>query len=221
MPTCPARPARHAAVAAAIAAALFVGSLAMPEPAAATFNKFLSARALTPGESEVGLVGSFGDVEPDYLTGYAFARRGLFRGLDGGVRLGALKRETPGRDQVGVLVAADARVQVLRESIEIPFDFAVDVAWTLALPGGKTYSDLAFAGLFSKTFERVWLFHALVPYLGAELVFLAGSARPGSEDTAAFGIAGVDLRFTPRFSFTPEVKAGPDQIYGGAFRYRF
>lgn len=220
MPTCPARPARYAAVAAAVAAALFGGSLAMPDPAAATFNKFLSARALTPGESEVGLVGSFGDVEPDYLAGYAFARRGLFRGLDIGARLGALRRDLPGGDEIGVLLAADVRVQILRESIEIPFDFAIDVAWTLALPGGKTYSDLAFAGLFSKTFERVAL-HALVPYLGAELVFLAGTGRPGDDDTAAFGIAGIDLRFTPRFSLTPEIKAGQGLVYGGAFRYRF
>lgn len=219
MPTRSVHPGRRL-VAVAAAAALATGLVALPDPAAATFNKFLSARALGTGESEVGVAGGFGQVEPNYLTGYAFARRGVLRSVDLGVRIGALVLDQPDGDEVGALFAGDARVQVLRESIEIPFDFAIDAGVTVALPGGSTYSDVAFAGLFSKTFDRM-LFHALVPYLGAELVFLGGKARSRGDDTGAFGLAGVDLRFTPRFGFTPEIKFGRDLVYGGAFRYRF
>ncbi len=214
--------ARRRGRAVLLGAAALAGLLAAPRPAAATFNKFVSARALAPRASEIGVAAAYGEVDPDYATAFVLGRVGLFRSLEVGGRLGALSADRPGHDETSVLFGLDAKVQVLRESIDIPFDFAVDVAWTVAFPGGETYSDLAFAGLFGKLVERPFgIPVSFVPYLGAELVFLSGRARPGGEDSAAFGIAGVEFRLASRLTFTPEVKVGDDLVYGAALRYRF
>ncbi|HWP34182.1 MAG TPA: hypothetical protein VNM66_01165 [Thermodesulfobacteriota bacterium] len=196
--------------------------LAAARPAAATFNRFLTAQALPVGRWEAGLAGGAGDFEPDYVAGHLEARYGLYLNLEVGARAGALHLDRPDRPALAPLVGLDAKVQVLRESIDIPFDVGVDLAWTAAFPEGGTYSDLAFAALFSGGLpveSRVarWL----VPYAGIELVFLSGSARPLADDSALFGLVGGALRAGPRLTVIPELKIGRDPVYGLALRYRF
>lgn len=205
----------------AVLAALVTASLAGPREAAATFPRLVSARALSPGAAEVGLAAALGNTDPDYLAGWASLRRGLFRGVDAGVRLGAVQQDRTTDDPTGPLFGADGKVQVLRESIDIPIDFAVDIGWTVALLSGDTYSDLSVAGLFGKTFRGVPVLGEVIVTAGAELVFLGGTARPGADETAAYGLASVDLRLGGRFVFTPELKAGSDVVYGVALKYRF
>jgi hypothetical protein len=205
-------------------AALTLALLSSATPAHATFPKLIGARALPPGATEAGAAGALGNTGPDYWGGWVAARRGILRGIDVGARGGFLSQELSLEHAQTWVAGVDARVQVLRESIDIPIDFSVDLAWTVARPEGATWSDLAFAGLFGKAVPRAWLpdwVPSLIGTLGVELVFLGGSARPSPEETAAYGLASAEVRLGRGLVLVPEVKVGSDVVYGLALMHRF
>jgi hypothetical protein len=214
------RPIRRRAV---VVAALVL--VAMPAKAVATFPKLLSARVLLPDDTEAGVASGFGNTGPDYWTTYAFARRGLFRSVETGLRAGLLSAEREADDARGWLGGADAKVQVLRESIDIPIDFAVDAGFTATRLEGRTWSDLAFAALFSSRADWDWLRRrvpaTLTATVGVELVYLGGRARPRADDSAAYGLVNLEVRLRSGLAVVPELKAGSDMVYGVGVSYRF
>ena len=216
-PPAAARAARRLAA----AAVLGVAWLAFAREASATFPRLVSARALDPGAAEVRLAGTAANTDPDHVAAWVAGRRGLFRSVELGARLGAIRQDRAQDGSTGPLFGVDAKVQVLRESIDIPLDVAVDVGWTVGVVSGETYSDLSVAGLFGWSVRALPVFGDVVVTVGAEMVFLDGSARPGADETAAYGLASVELALGRHLAFTPEVKVGTHVVYGAALRYRF
>lgn len=200
---------------------LLLAALAWPSPAEATFPLFLRAQTLSPRDAETFVAGGYGNTDADYWAAVAGARYGLLRSIEVGARAGALWVEAPDAWQAAPVVGADVKVQVLRESIDIPLDFAVDVAWTVARPRGNTWSDLAFTALFGKRVRADWVGDRLTAVVGAQLVFLGGSARPGREESAAYGVVGVEVALGGGLALVPEAKFGSDTVVAAGLRYRF
>ncbi|HEX7126613.1 MAG TPA: hypothetical protein VF406_12715 [Thermodesulfobacteriota bacterium] len=204
----------------------FVVVAGAPRDAAATFPVLLSARSLSPGATEGFLAGGYGNTAPDYWTALAGARHGLLRRIEVGARAGAAWVEAPDDTDLAPVVGADVKVEVLRESIDIPIDLAIDASWTVARPGGDTWSDLAFTALFGKRVRIEWLDDLIGPdrlatVVGAQLVFLGGTARPGREDSAAYGLVGLEIALPAGLAVLPEAKVGTDAVFGLSLRYQF
>lgn len=206
-----------------LALIVFAGA---PRRAAATFPVLLPARALSPGATEGFLAGGYGNTAPDYWAALAGIRHGLLRSIEVGARAGTVWVETQDGRDLAPVAGADVKVQVLRESIDIPVDFAVDAGWTVARPGGDTWSDLAFTALFGKRIRAGWLDEIvgrerLAAIVGAQLVFLGGTARPGREDSGAYGVIGLEVALPANLTLLPEAKFGSSTVVGLSLHYRF
>ncbi len=177
-----------------------------------TENEFMTAESLDPGMTQTGIDFSLGDHFTSY---YPEVRYGMGALLELGARFGAVQASLDNGQNLGFLVGADLKYQLIKQAEGVPIDLAVDLGLNNLIIDGRNGSELTFATIASRSFPLTDRGYKLVPYGGLALSAQFGSLSENSSESYVNVFAGLEWKLTQKFMFLVEVKAG-DQITGGA-----
>jgi hypothetical protein len=184
------------------------GAFAIPH---FTGNEFTTAESLDPGMMQTGINFTLGD---HYTSYFPEIRYGMGAFLEFGVRFGATSARLDNGENLGAMVGADLKYQLVKEAEGIPVDVAVDLALDNTIISSKNASELTFATIISKGLPLTDRGYKLVPYGGLAMSAQYGSL-PNKSESYVNAFAGIEWKMTQKFMILLEFKAG-DQMTGGA-----
>ncbi len=175
-----------------------------------TENEFMTAESLDPGMTQTGIDYTLGDHLTSY---YPEVRYGMGAMLELGVRFGATSARLYNGDNLGVLVGADLKYQLVKETEGIPIDLSVDLGLDNTIISSRNASELTFATIASKGIPLTDRGYKIVPYGGLAMSAQYGSL-PGKNESYVNVFAGLEWKLTQKFMVLLEVKGG-DETRGG------
>ena len=134
--------------------------------------------------------------------------------------MGASTIDTGSEDKVAVLLGADIKYQIIKQSEGIPVDMALDLGFDTHILSGKNVSDVSFSTIFSRSFPLTERGYKVTPYGGIELSVLYGSYLTHNE-TDFYVFAGVEWKLTQKAMFYAELKTGDNTLGGVGIRFEY
>ncbi len=207
----------HFVVLLVIVASLVLG----PRPATAithySQNEFTTAESLDPGMTQTGVHFSLGEHFKSY---YPEVRYGLGGMMEIGIKAGATSNTVNTRNELGVLVGADLKYQLVKQTDGIPIDLAVDVGLDNTIINSRNASELTFATIVSRSYPLTDRGYAFIPYGGLAMSALEGSL-PEQHDSYMNGFAGFVWKISQKFMLLMEIKAGDSMTGGAGIRFEY
>ncbi len=182
-----------------------------------TQNEFTTAESLDTGMTQVGVQFTLAD---HYKSYYPEIRYGLGALFEVGFKFGATATTIEGSDELGALVGADLKYQLVKEAEGVPVDMAVDLGVDNTILNSKNATDVTFSTIFSKNYPLTDRGYQFVPYGGLELAALYGSL-PARQDTAFNVFGGIEWKLSPRFMVLLELKAADSLVGGAGIRFEY
>ena len=180
-------------------------------------NEFTTAESMDAGMTQAGVQFTLGESYRSYYPSFRF---GLGALAELGVKIGASTIDTGPEDKVAVLLGADIKYQLIKQSEGIPVDMALDLGFDTNIVGGKNVSDVSFSTIFSRSFPLTERGYKVTPYGGIELSALYGSYLPDNE-TDFYVFAGVEWKLTQKAMFYAELKTGDHTLGGIGIRFEY
>ena len=180
-------------------------------------NEFITAESMDAGMTQAGIHFTLGESYRSYYPSFRF---GLGALAEVGVKVGASTIDTGSEDKAAVLVGADVKYQLVKQSEGIPVDMAIDLGFDTHVFSGKNVSDVSFSTIFSRSFPLTERGYKVTPYGGIELSSLHGSYLPDSE-TDFYVFAGVEWKLTQKAMVYAEMKAGEHMLGGIGIRFEY
>jgi hypothetical protein len=181
-------------------------------------NEFMTAESIDAGMTQAGIHFTLGESYRSYYPSFRF---GLGALAEVGVKVGASTIDTgSGGDKAAVLVGADVKYQLVKQSEGIPVDMAIDLGFDTHIISGKNVSDVSFSTIFSRSFPLTERGYKVTPYGGIEFSSLYGSYLPDNE-TDFYVFVGVEWKLTQKAMFYAELKAGDHELGGIGIRFEY
>ena len=180
-------------------------------------NEFMTAESIDAGMTQAGVHFTLGE---GYRSYYPTFRFGLGAMAEAGVKIGASTIDTGPEDKAAVLLGADIKYQLVKQTEEIPVDMAIDLGFDTHLISGKNVSEVSFSTIFSRSFPLTERGYKLTPYGGIELSALYGSYLPENE-TDLYAFVGVEWKLSQKTMFYAELKAGENTLGGIGIRFEY
>lgn len=182
-----------------------------------TENEFMTAESLDPGMTQVGINYSLGE---HYVSYYPEIRYGLGALMELGVRFGATSARLGSGENIGLLVGADLKYQLAKETEGIPIDLSVDLGLDNTIISNRNASELTFATIASKSIPLTDRGYKIIPYGGLAMSGLYGSL-PDKRDSYVNVFAGLEWKMTQKFMILLEFKAGKQMTGGAGIRFEY
>lgn len=180
-------------------------------------NEFMTAESLDAGLTQAGVHVTIGE---RYQTLYPAFRYGVGGLVEAGVRFGATTAGTGADDNIAALIGADLKLQLIKQTEDVPVDMAIDLAFDTHIISGENVGDLSFSTIFSRPIMLTDRGYKLSPYAGIELSVLYGSFFDKREtDYYVFG--GMEWKFTQKSMMYVEIKTGDHTLGGVGVRFEY
>jgi hypothetical protein len=180
-------------------------------------NEFMTAESIDAGMTQAGVNFTLGESYRSYYPSFRF---GLGALAEIGVKIGASTIDTGPGDKAALLVGADVKYQLVKQSEGIPVDMALDLGFDTHVFSGKNVSDVSFSTIFSRSFPLTERGYKVTPYGGIELSALYGSYLSNSE-TDFYVFVGVEWKLTQKAMFYAELKTGEHTLGGIGIRFEY
>ena len=181
-------------------------------------NEFMTAESIDAGMTQAGVHFTLGE---NYRSFYPSFRFGLGALAEMGVKAGASTIDTgAGGDKVAILLGADVKYQLVKQTEGIPVDMAIDIGFDTHVFSGKNVSDVSFSTIFSRSFPLSERGYKVTPYGGIELSVLNGSYL-SERETDYYVFAGVEWKLTQKAMFYGELKTGDNTLGGIGIRFEY
>lgn len=180
-------------------------------------NEFMTAESLDAGLAQAGVHMSLGERYQSYYPGFRYGIGALF---EVGVRFGATTAGTGADDKIAALAGVDLKLQLVKQTDDVPVDMAIDLAFDTHIISGKNVSDLSFSTLFSRPLMLTEHGYKLTPYGGVELSVLSGSYL-AERETDYYVFGGVEWKFTQKSMLYAEIKTGNHTLGGIGVRFEY
>ena len=180
-------------------------------------NEFMTAESLDAGLTQAGVHMTIGERYQSYYPGFRYGIGALF---EVGLRFGGTTAGTGADDKIAMLAGVDLKLQLVKQTEDVPVDMAIDLGFDTHIISGKNVSDLSFSTIFSRAIMLTDRGYKLSPYGGVELSVLSGSYLADREtDYYAFG--GFEWKFTQKSMLYVEIKAGDHTLGGIGVRFEY
>jgi hypothetical protein len=180
-------------------------------------NEFITADSIDAGMTQAGVFFTLGESYRSYYPSFRF---GLGALAEVGVKAGASTIDTGPEDKAAVLLGADVKYQLIKQTEGIPVDMAIDLGFDTHIIGDKNVSEVSFSTIFSRSFPLTERGYKVTPYGGLELSALYGSYLSNNE-TDFYVFAGVEWKLTQKAMFFAEVKTGDHTLGGIGIRFEY
>jgi len=180
-------------------------------------NEFTTAESMDAGMTQAGVHFTLGESYRSYYPSFRF---GLGALAEIGVKMGASTVDTGPGDKAALLLGADIKYQLVKQTEGIPVDMAIDLGFDTHVFSGKNVSEVSFSTIFSRSFPLTERGYKVTPYGGIELAALYGSYLSESE-TDFYLFAGVEWKLTQKAMFYAELKAGEHMLGGIGIRFEY
>lgn len=180
-------------------------------------NEFMTAESLDTGMTQAGVHVTIGERYQTYYPAFRYGIGGMF---EGGIRFGATTAGTGADDKVATMVGADIKLQLVKQTDDVPVDMAIDLGFDTHILSGKNVSDLTFSTIFSRAIMLTDRGYKLSPYGGIELSVLSGSYLADRE-TDYYVFAGAEWKFTQKSMMYFEIKTGDHTLGGIGVRFEY
>lgn len=180
-------------------------------------NEFTTAESMDAGMTQAGVHFTLGESYRSYYPSFRF---GLGALAEIGVKIGASTIDTGPGDKAAILVGADIKYQLVKQSEGIPVDMAIDLGFDTHVFSGKNVSEISFSTIFSRSFPLTERGYKVTPYGGIELAALYGSYLSDNE-TDFYVFAGVEWKLTQKAMLYAELKAGEHTLGGVGIRFEY
>ena len=181
-----------------------------------TQNEFTTAQSLDSGMAQVGVCFSLGN---EFKSFYPQVRYGVGALFEVGAKAGALINADP-NDSNGVLMGADVKYQLIRQTEGVPVDMALDLGFDTSILSGQNVSELKFSAIFSRSFALTDRGYKLTPYGGLQVSALYGSYL-SNDQTNFYVFGGLEWKLTQKLIALVELKSGNATVGGVAIRFEF
>ncbi|HEY6010629.1 MAG TPA: hypothetical protein VIX18_04085 [Nitrospirota bacterium] len=183
-----------------------------------TQNEFTTAESLDPGMTQSGIHFTLGE---DFKSYYPEIRYGLGALFEVGVKIGAISVDiNSDRDKLGLLVGADLKYQLIKETDGVPLDLAVDLGYDNTIVNRKNASEVTFSTVASKSFALTDRGYKFIPYGGLEMSALYGSLV-NDNNTSLYVFGGLEWKLSQKFMLLLELKAGSSTMGGAGIRFEY
>jgi len=180
-------------------------------------NEFITAESMDAGMTQAGIHFTLGESYRSYYPSFRF---GLGALAEVGVKVGASTIDTGSEDKAAVLVGADVKYQLVKQSEGIPVDMAIDLGFDTHVFSGKNVSDVSFSTIFSRSFPLTERGYKVTPYGGMELSALYGSYLSDNENDF-YVFAGVEWKLSQKAMCYAELKIGDNSLGGIGIRFEY
>lgn len=180
-------------------------------------NEFITAESIDAGMTQAGIHFTLGESYRSYYPSFRF---GLGALAEVGVKVGASTIDTGPGDKAAVLLGADVKYQLVKQSEGIPVDMAIDLGFDTHVFGGKNVSEVSFSTIFSRSIPLTERGYKVTPYGGIEFSALYGSYLPDRE-TDFYAFVGAEWKLTQKAMFYAEFKAGEHMLGGIGIRFEY
>jgi len=180
-------------------------------------NEFMTAESIDAGMTQAGVHFTLGE---NYRSYYPAFRFGLGALAEIGVKVGASTIDIGSEDKAAILLGADVKYQLVKQTEEVPVDMAIDLGFDTHILSGKNVSEVSFSTIFSRSFPLTERGYKVTPYGGIELSVLNGSYLADRE-TDYYVFAGVEWKLSQKAMFYGEFKAGDNTLGGIGIRFEY
>lgn len=180
-------------------------------------NEFTTAESMDAGMTQAGVHFTLGESYRSYYPSFRF---GLGALAEIGVKMGASTIDTGPEDKVGILLGADFKYQLVKQTEGIPVDMAIDLGFDTHVFSGMNVSEVSFSTIFSRSFPLTERGYKVTPYGGIELSALYGSYLRENE-TDYYAFLGVEWKLTQKAMLYAELKAGEHTLGGIGIRFEY
>ncbi len=182
-----------------------------------TQAEFTTAESLDAGMTQAGIQFTLGDHYKNY---YPEVRYGLGAMMEVGVKFGATSASIDSSETVGVLVGADFKYQIIKETEGVPIDLAVDLGLDNTIIHNKNATVTTFSTIVSKGFPLTDRGYKFIPYGGLEMAVLRGSL-PDDNNTSMNVFGGLEWKLSQKFMLLLELKAASSLMGGAGIRFEY
>jgi hypothetical protein len=180
-------------------------------------NEFMTAESIDAGMTQAGIHFTLGE---NYRSYYPAFRFGLGALAEIGVKAGASTIDVGSEDKAAILLGADIKYQLIKQTEDVPVDMAIDLGFDTHLLSGKNVSEVSFSTIFSRSFPLTERGYKVTPYGGIELSVLNGSYLSDRE-TDYYVFAGVEWKLSQKAMLYGELKAGDNTLGGIGIRFEY
>jgi hypothetical protein len=180
-------------------------------------NEFITAESMDAGMTQAGVHFTLGE---NYRSYYPTFRFGLGAMAELGVKIGASTIDTGSENKAAMLLGADIKYQLVKQTEGIPVDMAIDLGFDTHVLSNKNVSEVSFSTVFSRSFPLTERGYKVTPYGGIEFSSLYGSYLPDNE-TDFYVFVGVEWKLTQKAMFYAEFKAGDHELGGIGIRFEY
>jgi len=180
-------------------------------------NEFMTAESMDAGMTQAGVHFTLGE---NYRSYYPAFRFGLGALAEIGIKAGASTIDTGPDDKAAVLLGADVKYQLVKQTEGIPVDMAIDLGFDTHIFSGKNVSEVTFSTIFSRSFPLTERGYKVTPYGGLEFSTLYGSYLSKNE-TDYYIFAGAEWKLTQKAMFYAELKVGDNTLGGVGIRFEY
>jgi len=180
-------------------------------------NEFITAESMDAGMTQSGVHFTLGESYRSYYPTFRFGLGGM---AELGVKVGASTIDTGPSDKIAVLLGADIKYQLVKQTEGIPVDMAVDLGFDTNVFSGKNVSEVSFSTIFSRSFPLTERGYKVTPYGGIELAALYGSYLTDNR-TDYYVFAGVEWKLTQKAMLYAELKTGNHTQGGVGIRFEY
>ena len=180
-------------------------------------NEFITADSIDAGMTQAGVFFTLGESYRSYYPSFRF---GLGALAEVGVKAGASTIDTGPEDKAAVLLGADVKYQLIKQTEGIPVDMAIDLGFDTHIIGDKNVSEVSFSTIFSRSFPLTERGYKVTPYGGLELSALYGSYLSDNE-TDFYVFVGVEWKLSQKAMFYAELKTGDNSLGGIGIRFEY
>ena len=183
-----------------------------------TQAEFTTAESLDPVMVQTGINFTFGDHNWNF---YPDVRYGLGSMMEVGGKFGVSSDTSTSNDQLGVLVGADFKYQIIKETEGIPVDLAVDLGLDNVIIHDSNATVTTFSTIVSKGFSLTDRGYKLTPYGGLEMAALRGSYDGINDHTSVYVFGGLEWKLTQKFMVLMELKTGSNMMGGVGIKFEY
>lgn len=182
-----------------------------------TQAEFTTAESLDAGMTQAGIQFTLGDHYKNY---YPEVRYGLGAMMEVGIKFGATSASIDSSETVGVLVGADFKYQIIKETEGVPIDLAVDLGLDNTIIHNNNATVTTFSTIVSKGFPLTDRGYKFIPYGGLEMAVLRGSL-PDDNNTSMNVFGGLEWKLSQKFMLLLELKAASSLMGGAGIRFEY
>ena len=183
-----------------------------------TQNEFMTAESVDAGMTQTSIHFTVGS---DFKSFYPEIRYGLGGLFEVGVKFGATTDIGGSGGANALLVGADLKYQLIKQTEGVPVDMAVDLGFDNDIIGDKSVSEVKFSTIFSRGFSLMDRGYKLIPYGGLQVSALYGSSSYMKNETNYYVFGGVEWKISQKFMVLVELKAGATTLGGAGVRFEF